>query len=231
MERFQAVCFDLFDTLIQFDPILYRNAHIQIAEKLNFPIGDFLNSWRLTEHSARIGEFKSIKERCAAILRQMNIDSGKMEEKTDVLAEMERDALRKSVQFIPHITNLLEVLMHHRKKLALISNASSAGLEIAGILRLNKYFSAMIFSFMEKVRKPEPEIYLLACDRLKVEPNQTAFVSDGDGGELAGAIKVGMFAYRFDPLRTYQQRALPPGTIDCPTIEILQERLLSHTID
>ena len=42
--------------------------------------------------------------------------------------------------------------------------------------------------------KPEPEIYLLACERLGVEPGECLFVGDGANDELAGAERVGMRA-------------------------------------
>ena len=47
---------------------------------------------------------------------------------------------------------------------------------------------------MVKVRKPDPRIYLLACDRLAVEPQACLFVGDGGSRELSGAENAGMNA-------------------------------------
>ena len=40
--------------------------------------------------------------------------------------------------------------------------------------------------------KPDPRIYLRACDELGVEPGECLYVGDGANDELAGAQRVGM---------------------------------------
>ncbi len=42
--------------------------------------------------------------------------------------------------------------------------------------------------------KPNPGIYRLACERLRVEPSDCLFIGDGGSGELTGATNVGMDA-------------------------------------
>ncbi|GAA4695854.1 HAD family hydrolase [Phytohabitans rumicis] len=44
--------------------------------------------------------------------------------------------------------------------------------------------------------KPEPGIYLAACDRLGVEPHECLYVGDGGSRELTGAAELGMTAVR-----------------------------------
>jgi putative hydrolase of the HAD superfamily len=44
------------------------------------------------------------------------------------------------------------------------------------------------------LRKPEPAIYLYACERLKVEPAGCLYCGDGSYRELTGASAVGMTA-------------------------------------
>jgi putative hydrolase of the HAD superfamily len=51
---------------------------------------------------------------------------------------------------------------------------------------------APVFSCTERVGKPDPEIYLAACDRLGVTPDRCLFVGDGGSSELTGARGVGM---------------------------------------
>jgi putative hydrolase of the HAD superfamily len=55
-------------------------------------------------------------------------------------------------------------------------------------------FDAEVFSCSVGLRKPDPRIYLLACDQLGVEPQETMFVGDGANDELAGAERVGITA-------------------------------------
>jgi putative hydrolase of the HAD superfamily len=55
-------------------------------------------------------------------------------------------------------------------------------------------FDAEVFSCSVGLRKPDPRIYLLACEQLDVEPGEALFVGDGANDELAGAERVGMTA-------------------------------------
>jgi putative hydrolase of the HAD superfamily len=59
-------------------------------------------------------------------------------------------------------------------------------------------FDAEVFSCSVGLRKPDPRIYLLACEQLGVEPHEAMFVGDGDNDELAGAERVGMQAVLLD---------------------------------
>jgi HAD superfamily hydrolase (TIGR01509 family) len=224
MERFKAVCFDLFDTLISFDITKYRNDHREAAQRLGIKVEDFLLAWHQSEHPARSGIFDCIGARCESVLTQLGSCTPSA---TETLSYLEKEAILHSVTLLPGIRELLEHLNEIGKKLALISNASSAGLIIVDQLNLRHLFQELVFSFSEKMWKPNPQIYLLACDRLKVDPDHCAFVSDGDGGELSGALRAGLYPYRFDPLNLYPDQPLPPGTIDCKSVEDLYQRLIS----
>jgi putative hydrolase of the HAD superfamily len=51
-----------------------------------------------------------------------------------------------------------------------------------------------VFSCETGLRKPDPEIYRWACDRLGVAPDRCLYVGDGSYGELTGAAALGMQA-------------------------------------
>ena len=59
-------------------------------------------------------------------------------------------------------------------------------------------FDAEVFSCTVGLRKPDPRIYLLACEQLGVDPEDATFVGDGANDELAGAERVGMTAILFE---------------------------------
>jgi len=64
------------------------------------------------------------------------------------------------------------------------------GLPVAPLL------DATVFSVEEGVCKPDPSIYLAACQRLGVAPGECLYVGDGGSHELTGAAEVGMTAVR-----------------------------------
>jgi putative hydrolase of the HAD superfamily len=57
---------------------------------------------------------------------------------------------------------------------------------------LSRFFDVTIFSNKVHLKKPDPKIYLLACERLDVKPTECLYVGDGGSWELTGAEKVGM---------------------------------------
>ena len=52
---------------------------------------------------------------------------------------------------------------------------------------LAPHFDDVVLSCAVGLRKPDPAIYQLACERLGVEPEECLFVGDGANDELAGA--------------------------------------------
>jgi epoxide hydrolase-like predicted phosphatase len=76
-------------------------------------------------------------------------------------------------------------------KTGLISN--SWGLGIYDRLESTEIFDATVISGEVGLHKPQPEIYLLACERLGVQPGEAVFVDDLREN-CAGAEAVGMAA-------------------------------------
>ncbi len=57
-------------------------------------------------------------------------------------------------------------------------------------------FDLTIFSYEVKLRKPNPEVYLLVCEKLRVKPDQAVFVDDLIVN-VEGALKAGLQAIQF----------------------------------
>lgn len=89
------------------------------------------------------------------------------------------------------------------RMLAAIARLRGAGLRVGaltnnwaqgdadGTRALRGHFDVFIESCVEGLRKPDPEIYRLACDRLGVRPEQVVFLDD-IGGNLKPARALGM---------------------------------------
>ncbi|MBN1550055.1 HAD family hydrolase [bacterium] len=223
MMQFKSVCFDLFDTLIIFDDNRYHADLSNIAKILGFDTETFHQAFRRTQDAALAGIFETVEDRYQAILNQINHFS---ESNLNELIRLENEALLNCVTLVPGVQEMLISLVSHGKTLAVISNSSATGLKIMDLLKISKHFDEKIFSFIEKIAKPDPAIYLLGCDRLGTLPEDVAFVSDGDKNELEGAAKAGITPVRFDPSRQYESAALPPGTYECRSVEELTHFLL-----
>jgi HAD superfamily hydrolase (TIGR01509 family) len=76
-------------------------------------------------------------------------------------------------------------------------------------LHLTEQFDAILSSGAEGMRKPEREIYLRACDRLNVTPDQCLFMDDSTAN-IEGARQAGMqtvyWPDREEGFRRFQER-------------------------
>src|SRR5690606_11161676 len=95
----------------------------------------------------------------------------------------------------PDVLHLLEDLRSSNVKLGLISNCMEEEVMSWEDSELAKYFDARIFSYEVKCCKPDARIYLLACESLEVNPEESVFVGDGGSDELRGAERAGLTPY------------------------------------
>mgnify|MGYP001093111808 CR=1 FL=1 len=76
----------------------------------------------------------------------------------------------------------------------LASDCSPDVPRLFGETPLAPYIDAPFFSCTAGVRKPDPRIYRMVCDALRVPPARCLFVGDGDSRELTGAVNAGLAA-------------------------------------
>lgn len=94
------------------------------------------------------------------------------------------------------IMNMLQTLKDQKIKIGLISNCTAEEVEGWKESIFADLFDDVVFSYKIKQAKPHSEIYLIACDHLKVSPENSIFIGDGGSNELQGAAAVGMKAYQ-----------------------------------
>lgn len=80
---------------------------------------------------------------------------------------------------------------HEHFKTALLTNNFIALKDGEGFDWLAELFDEIVESAVERVRKPDPRFYLIACDRLGVEPDRCVFLDDL-GINLKPARELGM---------------------------------------
>jgi putative hydrolase of the HAD superfamily len=106
------------------------------------------------------------------------------------------DAVRADTRLRADAVSVLTELRRRGLATALISDCTHElpaflpGLPVAELLDVR------VFSVELGVCKPDPRIYLAACERLGVRPQECLYVGDGGSHELTGAEAVGMTAVR-----------------------------------
>ena len=119
----------------------------------------------------------------------------------------------------------LETLEYLKPKyqLGIITNGNRIGqkkkIENSGLMR---FFDSSQIIVSEDVgfRKPDPEIFLLMCERFRVRPEECVFVGDTYSTDILGAIRAGM-----TPVWMKQQRNRPneSGVIEISEISDLEK--------
>lgn len=95
----------------------------------------------------------------------------------------------------PKLHQTLPALKRQGFLLGLITNGQCASQDpkIDG-LGIRDYFQIVLVSESLDVRKPDPKIFHMAMEELKVEPSEAVFVGDNPIADIAGAKAVGMQA-------------------------------------
>lgn len=94
------------------------------------------------------------------------------------------------------LLNLLSRLKPEIKKAIINNGLQSIFRELLAKYELSVEFDALINSAEEGVRKPDPRIYLITCERIGVKPEECLMVDD-DQANLDGAAKLGMQIHLF----------------------------------
>jgi HAD superfamily hydrolase (TIGR01509 family) len=105
-----------------------------------------------------------------------------------------QDLIRKIINKYETFPALWKVLPELRKsyKLAIINNGTRFTIPIfKSTFGFDDYFDVFLNSAMERVKKPDIRIYILASERLRVNPKECLFMDD-DLINIEGANRTGM---------------------------------------
>ncbi|MEV0804433.1 HAD family hydrolase [Kribbella sp. NPDC050281] len=119
------------------------------------------------------------------------------EEQVREATDLRRGYVRRLLSAVPEGTvRTLEGLKSAGWRIGLVSDATAeVPLEWA-TCPLEPYFEVTAFSAEVGAVKPDPKMYLTACQALEVEPSECMYVGDGGYGELPAAAALGMYAIR-----------------------------------
>lgn len=113
-----------------------------------------------------------------------HIDDQKLLEDIKQKLQLDNQQIKKALPLIPakfeifsDLWNILPTLKENHK-LAVINNGNALAKAYWDAKFSFSIFDLFINSAIEKIRKPDPAIYLLACERLDVHPKNCLFMDD-----------------------------------------------------
>jgi len=193
MKPCRAVLFDFFGTLVPNFKLSEHKALLrEMATTVGTPAEPFVERWLATFEERATGVFPTARENIFAVCETLNVTPTEQP-----CAEAVRLRLAFEKRHIvprPSAVATLRAVKALGLKTCVVSDCSPELPQIWKETPFASLFDAAVFSCEVGVRKPNPKIYLEACQRLGVEPSECLFVGDGGSGELTGAATVGMRA-------------------------------------
>jgi putative hydrolase of the HAD superfamily len=207
----QAVLFDLWDTLADFDFAGAQALERKIAGRLGMEAERFHELWWANRDAHFTGPI-------ADSLLAIGVPATTLPELLALRLEFFRHTL------LPR-AGALETLRAVRARGLRLGLVSQCTEEVPALWERTPFaelFDATIFSCAVGVDKPDRRIYLLACEQLDVLPARCLFVGDGGNNELDGAQRLGMNAVL---LERRDRAAEPPPRWEGPRITALSNVL------
>lgn len=195
----RAMMFDLDGTLVQSEKLKALSYAIAVQQLLGLPAPDdrAIEAYREVVGASREAASSHIVERLdlADRLQPLLAEKGDSTP-TDLLTRMRKsiyDDMVSDPQVLrdnrwPHTIRLLEVARESscRTALATMSHRAEA-LHVLRALDLEQSLDAVLSREDVERPKPDPEIYLLAAERLETAPGECLVIEDSPAGARAGA--------------------------------------------
>jgi putative hydrolase of the HAD superfamily len=191
--KYRAIIFDLFGTLVDSYSVQgYSRLLNDMASALELPFEAFSKLWRETTYERGIGIFKTTGDCIRYIYSKLDVSIS-----AEHIKKCEQVRLENTRKALTPKNGAVEILKHLRGlgyKIGLISNCSAEVPLLWDNTEMSQFFDVAIFSASAGMKKPDRQIYKLACEQLRVEPSECLYFGDGDSNELEGASQVGMKA-------------------------------------
>ena len=188
---YKAVIFDLYGTLVgNFSRKGYDLVQKEMAKILNVPYPKFWQTMGETLKDRSLGGYRSVEENVVEVCCRLGVETDRTQiEKTVAL---NYEFTRNSIIPEPEVLEALDLLKQRDLYIGLITNCNANVPLLFSESLLAQYIDVPVFSCEERIKKPSRRIYEIACERLKVKPQECLYVGDGSGEELTGAADAGM---------------------------------------
>ena len=213
--RYKAVVIDLFDTLVTWNPeglplMKFRGREIRSTTPLLYPalksaLRERFDPDKFSEaHASAYAEIFAARskhdateitclERFERTLKILDIEPRVATPLAETLRKVHMSQVRKVTKAPPaRIAAMKRIAKHHR--IGLISNFddSETGHHIMRDTGIRDLFDAVIISADTGYRKPNPRIFKMILDVMKLKPAEILFVGDTPVDDVLGSKGVGM---------------------------------------
>jgi putative hydrolase of the HAD superfamily len=189
----KAVLFDLFETLITESRTKPLGVSA-LAPELGCEREAFGREWKVRRPSVTVG-LVSFRQALSDIASRLgtHADEGTLQRLCNERTSAKALPFR---EIEDQVLTAIDYLRSRDLRLGVISNCCAEDVAEWPRCSLASRFGCAVFSFEVGLAKPDPEIYIEATRRLRVEVSDTWFIGDGADAELSGATQAGIRAFK-----------------------------------
>jgi len=192
MPAYRAVVFDFFGTLTR--AVQRGPQHAEIARALGADPDAVRGVLDRTFRARARGRYGSAEATLRWVIEQAGGRPRSSQVRAGVPARV--DALKADTRLRADAVSALTAIKRRGLGTAVISDCTHELPAFLPSLPVAPLLDAKIYSVRQGVCKPDPQIYLAACEELEVTPAECLYVGDGGSHELTGAAAVGMTPVR-----------------------------------
>lgn len=186
---FKAVLFDLDGTLLNRDKSveLFINDQYERLNKFLSPIPKELYVSRFIELDCHGYVWKD------KVYQQIVVEFNILSITCEELLQDYLDEFQHHCEAFPHIHKMLEQLKSENIALGIITNGyGQFQMNNIKALKIEHYFDVILVSEWEGVKKPDPQIFRNALQKLNVKPLESVFIGDHPENDVKAARDIGM---------------------------------------
>lgn len=192
MPAYRAVLFDFFNTLTR--PANRGRRHTLVAEQLGCTTRELLDVLDDSFYLRASGVLGDAEATLRWVCERIGVHPADARIRAALTARLK--AVRADTRLRPEALPTLRGLRRLGLATALVSDCTHELPVFLAQLPVAPLLDAQVFSVQVGRCKPDPAIYLTACDRLGVPPGNCLYVGDGGSRELTGAVAAGLDAVR-----------------------------------
>ncbi|RKN43575.1 HAD family hydrolase [Micromonospora endolithica] len=192
MPAYQAVLFDFFGTLTR--PVQRGAAHSHVADLLGCSRNTLVDVLDRTFYQRASGLLGDAQATLRWVCEQVGVHPTDQAVRHAVAAR--HRAVRADTRLRDDAVPTLAALRRRGVRTGIVSDCTHELPAFLPQLPIAPLLDVRVFSVEVGRCKPDPALYLAACHRLGVAPEDCLFVGDGGSQELTGARRTGMTAVR-----------------------------------
>ncbi|RIV31321.1 HAD family hydrolase [Micromonospora radicis] len=192
MPRFQAVLFDFFGTLTS--PVQRGAGHRRTAELLGCPPDAYVEVLDRSFYERASGRFGGAEATLRWVCEQAGVRPAEDALRAAVACRLA--AVRADTRLRDDAAPTLRALRDRGIRTGVISDCTHELPAFLPELAVAPLLDVRIFSIQVGRCKPDRALYLAACARLGLAPQDCLYVGDGGSQELTGAQQAGLTATR-----------------------------------